>query len=69
MSGFVGGRENKKMLKKKWEKLLGLHNPDIVEKYENLYKDSYLPNDNYTSKTNSILGELCNKYNLDNTIL
>jgi DNA repair photolyase len=42
--------------------------PNLVEKYEELYKDSYMPNDNYISKINSSFDKLCKKYKLKNKI-
>jgi DNA repair photolyase len=37
---------------------------DLVDKYENLYKNSYLPDDKYIFLINKSLDELCNIYNL-----
>ena len=47
---------------------LGKSYPNLVEKYEELYKDSYMPDDNYISKINSTIKKLCVKYKLKNKI-
>ena len=42
--------------------------PDLIDKYEKLYQDSYMPQSDYISELNKNLYELCNKYNLKNKI-
>jgi DNA repair photolyase len=49
-------------------KILEESYPNLVEKYEELYKDSYMPDDNYISKINSTIKKLCVKYKLKNKI-
>jgi len=49
-------------------KILEEFYPNLVEKYEELYKDSYMPDDNYISKINNKLEKLCIKYKLKNRI-
>jgi len=38
--------------------------PDLVEKYEKLYADSYMPDENYVLKMNDTFKKLCSKYKL-----
>jgi DNA repair photolyase len=47
---------------------LGKSYPNLVEKYEELYKDSYMPDETYIFKINNTLKKLCNKYKLKNRI-
>lgn len=42
--------------------------PYIVKKYIELYKDSYIPDNNYISKINYKIETLCNRYKLKNII-
>lgn len=42
--------------------------PNFVEKYTELYKNSYMPSDSYVSKLNKKMVELGNKYNLKKEI-
>jgi DNA repair photolyase len=49
-------------------KILEEYYPNLIEKYEELYLDSYMPDDNYISKINSSLDKLCKKYKLKNKI-
>ncbi len=42
--------------------------PSLVEKYEELYQDNYMPNDEYISGIKDILDSLCVKYNIKNMI-
>jgi len=42
--------------------------PDFVEKYEKLYKNSYIPDKKYISKINNNVSRLCNNYGLKNRI-
>lgn len=42
--------------------------PNLVEKYEKLYKDSYMPDGNYISKISDSIKELCKIYNLKDRI-
>jgi len=49
-------------------KILEEFYPNLVEKYEELYKDSYMPDDTYISKINNTLEKLCTKYKIKNRI-
>jgi len=49
-------------------KILEEFYPNLVEKYERLYKDSYMPDDTFISKINSTIEKLCVKYKLKNKI-
>jgi len=49
-------------------KILEESYPNLVEKYEELYKDSYMPSDIFISKINSTIEKLCVKYKLKNRI-
>lgn len=42
--------------------------PSLVEKYEELYQDNYMPNDEYISGIKDVLDSLCVKYNIKNMI-
>ncbi|MCK4365678.1 MAG: radical SAM protein [Thermoplasmatales archaeon] len=42
--------------------------PDLVRKYEKLYENSYMPNEEYISKTNSLIKESCINHNIKNKI-
>ena len=42
--------------------------PDLVEKYEKLYKNSYIPDKKYISKINNNVSRLCNNYGLKNIL-
>jgi DNA repair photolyase len=42
--------------------------PELVEKYEKLYMDSYMPDQKYILKINNAIKKLCNSYNLKNRI-
>lgn len=44
------------------------HEPSLLSKYENLYKDSISPDINYVSKLNKIISDLCEEYGLKNKI-
>ena len=47
---------------------LGEFYPNLVEKYEKLYKDSYMPDGNYISKISNSIKELCKIYSLKDRI-
>ncbi len=49
-------------------KILEKSYPSLVEKYEELYKDSYMPDDTYISNINNNLEKLCARYKLKNRI-
>jgi DNA repair photolyase len=49
-------------------KILEESYPNLVEKYEELYKDSYMPDDAFILKINNKLEKLCIKYKLKNKI-
>lgn len=49
-------------------KLLKESYPKLVEKYEKLYKDSYMPDSKYILKINNTIKKLCNNYELKNRI-
>ncbi len=49
-------------------KILKESYPNLVEKYEELYKDSYMPDDAFISKINNKLEKLCTKYKIKNKI-
>lgn len=42
--------------------------PNLVEKYEKLYENSYMPDNKYISKINDNVSGLCNNYGLKNRI-
>jgi len=42
--------------------------PNILEKYQKLYEDSYFPDVNYVYKINETINKLCSKYELKNKI-
>ncbi len=42
--------------------------PDLVSKYEKLYEASYMPDNEYISRVNNVMNELCNYYKLKNKI-
>ena len=42
--------------------------PDLINKYEKLYEESYVPNSEYISKINYTIKKLCNKYKLKHKI-
>jgi len=42
--------------------------PDLVEKYVKLYKDGYMPDNNYISKINNTIDKWCKRYNIENRI-
>ena len=42
--------------------------PDLVSKYEKLYEKSYMPDDEYISRINSLIEESCKNHNLQNEI-
>jgi len=42
--------------------------PNLVEKYEKLYGDSYMPDNTYISKINDTVCKWCAKYNIKNRI-
>jgi len=46
--------------------LLKNYRSDLLNKYEELYKDSYMPDERYISHINEILDELCHINNLKN---
>jgi len=46
--------------------LLKNYRSDLLNQYEELYKDSYMPDDKYIFKINKSLDELCHTYNLKN---
>jgi len=48
--------------------LLNKHYYKSVNEYEKLYKDSYMPNENYISTLDEKMYNLCNKYKLKNII-
>lgn len=48
--------------------LLNKFNSDLVEKYEHLYKDSYIPENNYILKINRIIQNLCKRNKIKNKI-
>jgi DNA repair photolyase len=54
--------------KNKFLKTLENFYPDLVNKYEKLYKDSYMPNHDYISNLNKNMDKLCKKYKLKNKI-
>jgi DNA repair photolyase len=54
--------------KKIFMEILKDHFLDYVEKYDNLYKDSYLPEESYITRINKKLNNFIDKYNLKNTI-
>lgn len=49
------------------EKLKIFH-PELMNRYEKLYKDSYIPDEDYITKMNSTLSSLCKKYCIKNKI-
>ena len=50
-------------------KILNRHYPNFVKKYEELYKDSYMPSNTYINNINKTINEICKKYKLENKIL
>ena len=44
------------------------HFPELVEKYDELYKDSYMPNTVYISDINKSIDQLCKKYKIKKRI-
>lgn len=42
--------------------------PDMAKKFEKLYEDSYMPQNEYISKINSNMKNFCNKYNISSKI-
>jgi len=42
--------------------------PGLVEKYEKLYENSYMPDEVYISKINSLIKESCSSHNIKNRI-
>lgn len=42
--------------------------PGLVEKYEKLYKEGYIPDNNYISKINNTIDKWCKRYNIENRI-
>ena len=42
--------------------------PHFVEQYEQLYLDSYMPDETYILNMNNIMEKLCSKYNIKNRI-
>ena len=48
--------------------ILEKHYPNLFEKYQKLYEDSYFPDAHYISKINETINRLCNKYELKNKI-
>jgi len=48
--------------------LLEKYYPSLVEKYEELYKNSYMPRDTYVTKINNDLEKLCKKYEIKNRV-
>ena len=42
--------------------------PDLVSKYEKLYENSYMPDEVYISKINSLIKESCSSHNIKNRI-
>ena len=42
--------------------------PNLLTKYQKLYKDSFFPDANYVYKINKTINRLCNKYELKNKI-
>jgi len=49
-------------------KVLEKFNPDLLDKYEKLYRDNYMPNQEYCLKIKNTLEKLCMGYNLKNRI-
>lgn len=49
-------------------KILEEFYPNLVEKYEELYKDSYMPDDAFISKINNELEKLCIRHKIKNKI-
>ena len=43
--------------------------PDLLEKYDELYKDSYMPKESYISNLNSKIKKISKKYEIKNEIL
>jgi len=42
--------------------------PHLTEKYEQLYENSYTPDDAYTAKTKNVLNKYCKNYKISNKI-
>ena len=42
--------------------------PDFVSKYEKLYENSYMPDDEYISRINGLIKESCKNHNIKNEI-
>ena len=49
-------------------KALEKFNPSLINRYEELYKDSYMPNQEYILKIKNTIEKLCAGYNLKNRI-
>jgi len=49
-------------------RLLNDFNPELVEKYEELYKNSFKPKDKYIEDLNNKVEELCKKYKLEKKV-
>jgi len=49
-------------------KTLEKYYPSLVKKYEEFYKNSYMPNDTYITKINNNLEKLCKKYEIKNRV-
>jgi DNA repair photolyase len=49
-------------------KILKEFYPNLLEKYQKLYQDSYQPNSKYLSEIKNDISRICNKYKLENKI-
>jgi DNA repair photolyase len=49
-------------------KVLEKFNPNLLDKYEKLYRDNYMPNQEYCLKIKNTLERLCARYNLKSRI-
>ena len=48
--------------------ILESHYPELIEKYQNLYHNNYLPDKNYSFKIEKVINKLCKTYELKNKI-
>lgn len=48
--------------------IIDKHFPDLSKRYEMLYRDNYMPNNEYILKISDTINKLCNKYKIKNEI-